>query len=103
LEALTSRLIEFARGTRVRRFAVDFRRSFGEFTIFERYEHAVRFASILPQGTRVAMIARADQILHDRFWETVCLNRGAIAGVFTEYEAAIEWLLAGEEVRTLTG
>jgi hypothetical protein len=103
LEALTSRLIEFTRATGVRCLAVDFTRSFGEFTIFERYEHAVRFAAILPQGTRVAVIARSDQILHDRFWETVCLNRAALAGVFTEFDAAIDWLLAGEEVRTLSG
>lgn len=102
LEAVTVTLVDYCRRSGVTRLLVDITASRGELTIFERYEHAVRFAYILPPGTRVAVLARADQILEDRFWETVAFNRAAIAGVFTEFQSAEDWLLAGD-VRTSSG
>jgi hypothetical protein len=94
LDALTAELVDYSRSSGVTRLAVDITASRGELSIFERYEHAVRFANVLPRGTRVAVIARSDQILEDRFWQTVALNRAAPAGVFTELEPALAWLLA---------
>lgn len=93
IEALTGKLLAFCRASGERYLLVDITGSVGEMTIFERYEHAVRTASILPRGARVAVLARSDQALDDRFWETVMLNRCATAGVFTEMDAALRWLL----------
>jgi len=53
--------------------------------------HAGEDAAVLSKlGLRVAIVARMDMI--DSFFQDVAFNRGGNIGVFTDMEAAREWL-----------
>jgi hypothetical protein len=47
-------------------------------------------ASLTHVGLRVAMVAREDMV--DRFFADVAYNRGGVIGVFTDVDAARDWL-----------
>ena len=79
-----------------RRVLVDVRESQGALGAFERYQHAVEMARPGNLGVRTAILARPDQILPDRFWETVTNNRGHMTCVVTEMKDALAWLATAE-------
>jgi hypothetical protein len=64
----------------------------GEMSIVDRYEIGQHGARIVPPGIKIAMLGREDQILPDKFLETVADNRGLILRVFSDENEATEWL-----------
>ncbi len=44
------------------------------------------------QHLKVAMLAREDHILPDRFFENAAVNRGVSVKLFTDADKAIGWL-----------
>lgn len=71
-------------------------------TMAERYEQAVRVAELQATQTpriRTAMLGHEPMIHPERFGEIVATNRGALARVFTDEGAALEWLLAPPKTR----
>jgi hypothetical protein len=68
----------------------------GELGTFERYRHAIEMAKPGGLGVRTAILLRPDQVLPDRFWETLTRNRGHMTRVVTEHADAMAWL-EGEE------
>jgi len=71
-------------------------------TMAERYDQAVRVAET--QGTqtpriRMALLGHEPLIHPERFGEIVATNRGALARVFTDESAALDWLLAPPKSR----
>jgi hypothetical protein len=79
-----------------RRVLVDVRESQGALGTFDRYDHALEMAKPGNLGVRTAIVARPDQILPDRFWETVTRNRGHMTCVVTELNDALAWLATAE-------
>jgi hypothetical protein len=75
-----------------RRVLVDVRECSGELGTFERYEHAVEMAKPGNLGGRTAILLRPDQVLPDRFWETLTRNRGHMTRVVTDPADALAWL-----------
>ncbi len=74
---------------------IDVRRSHGELGIIDRYRHAEEMAETWPREIAVAALIREDQLVPDRFWETVTRNRGLKTGVFMDEALALEWLGVG--------
>jgi hypothetical protein len=79
-----------------RRVLVDVTASQGTLGALERYEHAVRMAKSGELGLRAVILARPDQLLPDRFWETASRNRGLAIRVVTDTENALAWLESEE-------
>jgi hypothetical protein len=75
-----------------RRIIVDVRDSHGRLSVTEQYEHGVQTARSVPAGSRLAVVARADQALSDRFWETVTRNRGLATRIASDPKEALDWL-----------
>jgi hypothetical protein len=64
----------------------------GDPTVSDRFETGTYGASKIPGHVKIAMLGRGDQISADNFFETVARNRGVNITVFTETDAALEWL-----------
>lgn len=75
-----------------RRVLVDVRQSPGTLTPLARYQHAVEMAKPGGIGARTVVLARPDQVLPDRFWETATRNRGLATRVATTEDEAQAWL-----------
>jgi hypothetical protein len=73
------------------RVLLDCRSMGGRIEVVDRFEVAEYGATRL-RSVRVAVLGRADQILPDRFFEKVAVNRGLKLKVFTDSEAAEDWL-----------
>ncbi len=62
------------------------------------YEQANYAARLLAHRCRrIALLGTPDDIDSDRFFATVCANRGLKPGCFLAADAAIEWLLAAPD------
>lgn len=71
-------------------------------TMAERYDQAVRVAELQATQTpriRMALLGHEPLIHPERFGEIVATNRGALARVFTDENAALDWLLAPPKAR----
>jgi hypothetical protein len=64
----------------------------GDMTVSDRFETGAYGGLKIPGGVKIAMLGRGDQISPDNFFETVARNRGVNVTVFTEIDAALEWL-----------
>lgn len=64
----------------------------GTLTVSNRFDVAEYGAAVVPASLKVAMLGRADQMLPDRFFETVARNRGMMMTLFTDVDEAIAWL-----------
>jgi len=64
----------------------------GDLTVSDRFETGTYGASKIPGHVKIAMLGREDQLSADNFFETVARNRGVNITVFTEADAALEWL-----------
>ena len=69
----------------------------GEINILARFEMAEDLARRTASIRRLAMFCRPDQILPDRFMQTVARNRGLLGRPFTDFSEAETWLLSGTE------
>jgi len=72
----------------------------GEISTFERYKMGMAAASLAGGVGRMAALARPDQIDPRRFGETVARNRGMNIRIFSEVQAALDWLLEGTKQPT---
>jgi hypothetical protein len=79
-----------------RRVLVDITESSGILGSTQRHEHAILIAQTGGLGIRAAILARADQVFPDRFWETVARYRGLATRVVTDPDRAVDWLLSDE-------
>jgi hypothetical protein len=93
---LTRTVREYCNEHGHRRVLVDVRESHGTFSVLARYRHAVEIAKPGWLGIRVAIVARPDQVLPDRFWETATRNRGLDTRVVTDSEEGVAWLGSGD-------
>jgi hypothetical protein len=64
----------------------------GDLTVLDRFEVGQYGEGRIPQSVKIAMLGREDQILPDRFFETVARNRGVHVTLFTDADEAIKWL-----------
>lgn len=64
----------------------------GDLTVSDRFETGTYVASKIPGQVKIAMLGREDQISDDDFFETVARNRGVNIIVFSDSDAALEWL-----------
>lgn len=74
----------------------DAREITGEINILARHAMGEALAEHRDQIRRLAMLVRPDQLLPDRFMQTVARNRGFFGVGFTEMAEAEAWLLSGE-------
>ena len=72
---------------------VDARNVTGEMSILSRFTMGESLAE-LHDIQRIVFVARPDQVLPDRFMQTVARNRGLMGQVFFEIPDAEAWLLA---------
>jgi len=71
-------------------------------TLTQRYAQAVLVAELQSSQKpriRLAVLGNEPIIHPERFGEIVAANRGAVARVFTDESAALEWLLASPKTR----
>ena len=89
-----SRSLVSARSRQVRNLLVDTTRlsGFPSPDTVQRFFMAVEWAAV-SNGVRLAVVARAELIDHERFGVTVARNRGLHSNVFSSETEAIEWLL----------
>ena len=76
---------------------LDVRNITGEINILARHSMGEGLAEFREQIRRLAMLARPDQVLPDRFMQTVARNRGFFGNAFFELAEAEAWLLGGEK------
>jgi len=69
----------------------------GEINILARHSMGESLAEFRDQIRRLAFLARQDQVLPDRFMQTVARNRGLLGEGFFELAEAEAWLLGGEK------
>jgi hypothetical protein len=64
----------------------------GSLSTMDRYDVAQYGSDKIDHIIRVAMLGRDDQILPDKFFENVAVNRGLTLKVFTDIDEAVAWL-----------
>ena len=74
------------------RILFDSRSVTGEMPVPDRFDMGRYAAESLPESIKVAVLARADQISPDGFFETVARNRDLDLRVFSDLHEATEWL-----------
>lgn len=72
----------------------DCRAMTGEISTMNRFEIAQYGSMSLTHVGKIAMLGREDQILPDKFFENVAVNRGQNLKVFSDEDKAFEWLMA---------
>lgn len=70
----------------------DARLQTGDLPIFEWHTLATGFELSWPRAVRLAIVDKPERIKPDRFLETTARNRGIDVMVFSEFDAAVEWL-----------
>jgi hypothetical protein len=90
---------------KTRRYSVlfDQRLMNGEIPVLDRFELGVYVAKRLPRGTRVALVAREDQVHPERFFERVVNNRDLSLRIFSNPGKAVDWLRGYGEDRSGAG
>ena len=71
---------------------LDCRNMTGEIQLFDSFlvaEYGVKMLGII---SKMALIGREDQMMHDNFVENVAVNRGVNLKIFTDADEAINWL-----------
>lgn len=75
-----------------RKVLFDCRPMTGVLQVLDRFDMGEYGALTIPHAIKIAMLGREDQILPDRFFETVAQNRGLLLALFSEVSKAVEWL-----------
>lgn|GEM_PF-1734058 len=78
-----------------KKFLVNISNMTGKVTPMERFELAVKGASLFLYKGRYAVVYRKEEI--NRFAETVGVNRGLNARIFSDMDEAMKWLGVNEE------
>jgi len=63
----------------------------GKVSTIDRFEFGVKGANLFRGGYKIALIYRPEEI--NRFAETVSINRGLRARIFSDKDTALKWLL----------
>jgi len=74
------------------RVLLDCRRMSGPLGVTDRYEVAEYGARVIGHHVTVALLARPDQVLPDRFFESVAVSRGVRVQTFIDATQALAWL-----------
>ncbi len=77
------------------KFLVDISKMEGKVAPMERFELAVKGASLFQYKGKYAFVYRKEEI--NRFAETVGVNRGLNARIFSDMNDAMKWLGVNEE------
>jgi len=64
----------------------------GQMSVIDRFDVAEYGARTIHERIKVAVLGREDQILPDRFFEQVAVNRGLRLKLFTDADEAADWL-----------
>ncbi|MCK6499594.1 MAG: hypothetical protein L6Q38_08965 [Nitrospira sp.] len=72
----------------------DARLQTGDLKIFEWHALASHFELSWPRSVRIAIVDNPERIKPDRFLETTARNRGIDVMVFSDFDAAVDWLNA---------
>jgi hypothetical protein len=74
------------------RVLLDCRRMTGSMSVISRFQVAEYGAFSLDFLARFALVNRDDVLLPDKFVENVAINRGMDLKIFTDFDAAEQWL-----------
>ena len=86
------RMMEACLKQRQSRVLLDCRRMTGSMTVISRFQVAEYGAFSLDFLNRFALVNRDDVLLPDNFVENVAINRGMDMKIFTDFDAAEQWL-----------
>lgn len=73
---------------------LDCRRMSGDLSVGARFDVAEYAVTTRGTISRIALVNRPEVVLSDNFLENVAINRGVNLKVFTDFDAAVRWLLA---------
>jgi hypothetical protein len=74
------------------RVLFDCRRMTGPLSTMDRFDVAQYGSEKIERSIRIAMLGREDQVLPDKFFENVAVNRGMDLKLFTDIDEAVGWL-----------
>ena len=64
----------------------------GDLSTMDRFDIAEYGSSAIERAIKIAMLGRDDQLLPDKFFENVAVNRGLALRLFYDIDEAISWL-----------
>lgn len=64
----------------------------GDLSTMDRFDIAQYGSSAIERTIKIAMLGRDDQLLPDKFFENVAVNRGLALRLFYDIDEAISWL-----------
>jgi len=97
-EQLLKRIAEAGAGLEGFHVLVDTRRVTGALTAVELWHLADKLAHYRRTfGNKTAILCPVERFDHSRFFALCAENKGFNVQAFTDYEHAMEWLLAGDE------
>ena len=91
-KAFFNEMLRRAREEGINRILIDARGLTTEMPTIERYEFGGHMVEQGAHAFKIAFVGTDDQVWHDRFLETVSVNRGLNAKSFTEIDEARDWL-----------
>lgn len=94
LRAVAATIMETCVRRGYKRAIADARLQTGDLQIFEWHALATHFELSWPRAIRIAIVDNPKRIKPDRFLETTARNRGIDVMVFSDFDAAVEWLKA---------
>lgn len=86
-------IAEYCKRTKNNKLLIDGTRFEEKLSITERYLVAEESLLFARYGIKVAVVDKPERIDPQRFGELVARNRGVDLSVFTDFQAAEEWLL----------
>lgn len=90
---ISKQVFETCKAEQYQKVLVNVSEMTGKVKALERFEIGVQGALIFRNKVKIAVLYRAEEI--DWFAETVSVNRGLNARIFSEMEKAMEWLGVG--------
>ena len=85
-------LVESCIKTKNPKVLFDIRSMTGDLSTLDRYRVGQYGSDTITRTTRFAMLARADQVSPDKFFENIAVNRGLNLKVFTNIDETVAWL-----------
>jgi len=92
LPELVASVMAYCESTGHERVLLDVTKTTDELSVIDRWRAGLLMACSWRRDIRLAVLGRPDQLLPDRFFETVTRNRGLSTGVFTDPSEAVGWL-----------
>ncbi len=85
-------VISLAKANKIRKILSDERELEYTLGVVDLYELAEYYSKKIPFVVKVAVVCKPEDLADAKFWETTSLNRGLNVHVFTDIDAAKEWI-----------